>query len=236
MWLGLTKVVDIYLGQTLALVNVPGKDIVVSEYPITLPVDKLLDRLTETVPRRSRVRVALSCGHCPAVELSLPIGLKTWHEREALAKAWTAGQLQLEPSALACELDERHPAVAAALPASTLEAIQNWAGRANLQVVSVRPLWSCATEWFGKVKSGKRGLSLREPDGTTLLVETKEFGMRARATSGGDDGQATEVELHNWLVQFSIRTDEVLALGFGRSGQGHIANGPRHWEGHWSLA
>lgn len=248
MWSVWSDTVDVYLGQGLAMLKAPKAETVVLQLPPTLPLERVLARLADSLPpvdatdkktktsaaRRRKLRVSLSAALCPAVAYAAPPEVKRWEERQHIATATAAQALGLGPEQLRCEIALLRPGLAAALPAALLSEIEQWASRHQLQLVSVRPLWARATQCAAARKPQIQGLLLQEPDAWTLLADSAQGAPQATTWAVSSDPGAMQAALRRGLVSAQLDEDKLLKLCFTPQRHTRMPGGPAQWAPHWS--
>jgi hypothetical protein len=225
--------VNLYLGQGLALLQARGQPTQVLQPSATLPLERVLQQISEHVPRASRLRISLSGAICPAFDCVLPQGVRRWQERQTVARSWAAEGMGLSPDALLCELDARSSGLGAALSASTLAELQDWAQAQGHRIGSVQPLWAQATQSGIARQASARGVLVQEPDAITLLAEQRPGCVQAFSLAGAPDAPATQARLAQWRVSLGGMPEHLARFGFDAQPRTPMADGPQAWAAHW---
>ena len=230
MWSVWPETVDVHLGQRLAIVR-KGAETQVLAHPATMPLALVLERVAKSAfsgSARRRLRVSLSCAWAPPVVYSVPREVTKWAEKLAIAQSAGATALSTTPDLVAVRIDSRASGIGAAMTTSMLQQLHAWAGAHRSRVVSLRPLWSMATDC--KLAKGVAGMELREPDGTVVVVQR----------GGQDLSPLARVEVgvpvtpdHPAIGPDPLSDAQMLRIGFSPAHQIHLPGAPKRWAMHW---
>ncbi|MBX3660715.1 MAG: hypothetical protein KF740_19950 [Ramlibacter sp.] len=177
----LNNSIDLYLGISASVVRRIDGELVFRQHAPTMPVDLRLADIGQLLadsrlaPARAhsfwrrRLRVWLGSGFCPLIQFALPEGVSNHHEIFTLARAAAAAQLQMPIEQVLCQTDRRHVGAAGAMPLRLWHQLNSWEGPMNGKLISIRPLWSAATQCSWAREEAVRSMQLEEPDGVTIV-------------------------------------------------------------------
>ena len=228
--------VDLYLGQTLAMVKTSDGNTIVRRHAPTLPLARVLQSLDDVVPKRCQLRISLSAARCPAVEIKVPQGLKRWGELEEIVKVNAAQRLMMPVGEINCEFDSACPGIAASVTTAQLNDLAGWATQSGRSIASIRPLWVIATQCRAAQERSVQGLLLREDDALTLIVNGGKGMTHAVTAPAVSNPLSAQAQLRRWSVSFELSDAEILKLGFAGTPGAAMLKGPKPWAEHWTCA
>lgn len=248
MWLAWSEMVDVYLGQGLAMLRLAKTETVVLRLPPTLPLERVLAKLADSLPpaqtsgkstkstvtTRRKLRISLSAVLCPPIAYSAPPEVKRWDERQKIANATAAYSMDVSVEQLRCEIAPLRCGIAAALPATFISEVEHWASQQQMRLHSVRPLWATATQCATARQPEVQGLLLQEPDAWTLLSDNGQGMLHAATLAMSSDPSVVQTDLRRWLVSANLSEDKLLRLRFTPQLNALIPRGPALWAPHWS--
>ncbi len=171
MWSVWRNSIDVYLARGFAAVMGPQNKVQTVSLPTMVPLSHLLDGLTAYLPRRARLRIALSAAIARPFSIAVPKGLKSSAEvapliEAALTKDWgeAAGTFN------AC-LDLGTQGLAGVIAKETLGQLHQWAAGAGCSVASISPVWAMASQLQWVRRRLVKGFVLQEPDGLSWISE-----------------------------------------------------------------
>jgi hypothetical protein len=216
VWSVWSKPVALYISATCSMVKAAGQPALVVPHPATLPLDRVLSRITEAVSdsgyagvlKRASLQVTLGGSVCPPLTCPIPAGINSWQELKLIANASAAQQLGIAATDLVCEWSPNAPGLISAIPLWWMQSLQEWAGKQHAKVVSAQPLWAVATACKLARQRSIQGLCVVEDDGAVSLTSPH------------------------------IASDDtsILKMKFGPSVQPPLHHGPKAWAAHWQLA
>ncbi len=230
----------IHLGQGFALLRHRSRLEQLVEYPVSLPLADVLERvktaLIEQVKERGRARLHLTLGGawCSPIEVSVPHGLKNQDEYLALVRDASAKASGLEIDDLECSIDIHRPGIAAAIPRHAFTALREWASAGNLRLSAVRPLWAVATQCAAARPAAVRCIAVHEPDLLSLVVEAQSTGYMVRTQVAGDIA-TQEQALRRWTATAGMKRSSLVRFNFSREIRAKSAYGPEVWADHWQV-
>lgn len=231
MW-SASSAARLYVGHRFNLVAVDGKPPVTQPLASGNDIAQALAWSMDLLPARSRIAIDLGAGYCPAVAVAYPEGLRGLAERLAVARAACGDALGLPGEEVVCDIDARHPRIAAAMPRATQDAVRAWADTHKLRVTRLRPLWSAVSDT--RLAKHARAIALHEDDAVTV------FGESARGEAGG-----LSIPAANGVLPAFHETAIRESLGLGDADIAHVRLLRRpdpslaslrlpFWPGHWS--
>ena len=168
---------DLYLAQGLALLKVGAHPTQIIELPTTLPWDKALVRVRETLehvkasaPAPKRLRVMLSGGLCPPFPIQAPQEARSWEDLQQLLPLSASAVLSVQADRLECRQEFSGQPLGMASSASLIQALETWAEESKLKIQGIQPSWSVASQSRLARAKQVEALQISEHDGTTLLV------------------------------------------------------------------
>jgi hypothetical protein len=217
VWSVWSKPVALYISASCSMVKVPNQPALVVPHPATLPLDRVLSRITEAVSgtigyagvlKKAKLQVTLGGSVCPPLVCPIPAGVNSWQELKLIADASAAQQLGIAAADLVCEWSPNVPNLLSAMPLWWMQSLQDWAGQQHAKVASIQPLWAAATVCKLARQRSIQGLCIVEDDGAVSLTSP-------HITS--DDAT-------------------ILQMRFGPFVQPPLQHGPKAWAAHWQLA
>lgn len=215
------------------MVKLPGKAVLVVSHPATLPLDRVLLRMTDAVNnsvgnssignsstasknkpplKNAKLRVTLGGSICPPLPWQVPAGVNNYKELVLLAHSTAAQQLALPATDLACEWSPSTPSVLGAMPLWWIQSLQAWASHHRAKVTSLQPLWAIASHCKLACNPAVQGLCIYEEDGAVSLTSP----------------------------HIPIDDTAILKMKFGQAVQlldpAKLQNGPATWPQHWQTA
>jgi hypothetical protein len=248
VWSVWSEIVDVYLGQGVAMVKVGSGKTHVLQTPATMPLQRVLAQLGQAMPasrpashkqKYRNVRITLSGALCPAVAFSAPPTVTRWQELRQIATASAAAMLGTGADQMVCETNRllaAQPGVAASVNTVVIAELHAWAGAHRLRITSLRPLWAVATHSAMVQQPACGGLLLQEPDSITVLASSaaQPPGLAIASTLvGGPDPSAASTR--RWLVGLGLAEDALLKLTFSTQAGTVPPRGPKLWAAHWST-
>ena len=162
---------DLYIGQDVTALQAPGGKLAVAPHAAGQPLHDVLAPVQARLGQGARLRIAVSGYYCPAVPFTPPEGLRNWAETRAVMAAQASAALHIEPALLRVEFDANQQLAMAVLPAPWLAELNAWAASAKIKIVSLRPLWSMASECSLARRADSSVLVLAENDSVTTLLQ-----------------------------------------------------------------
>jgi hypothetical protein len=243
VWSVWSETVDVYLAQGVAMLKAGAKEAIVSRSPATLPLERVLARLTEsasaaqvTLKKGSRLRVSLSGAWCPALGLTIPEGVTRWEERRQITLASAARDMGTDLEQIACEIDALAPGAAAAISLPMRQELERWAVQLGCRLVSVSPLWATATQSKFSRQRTIQSLLVIEPDAATLIAGDGKGGFKTMTLPGESDATSLQAHSQKWLQDHGHEESGFAKLGFSLTSHPLMASAPRRWAGHWYSA
>ena len=252
MWSVWPESVEIYLGQTVALLSQNEQEVQPVRFLPTLPVEQVLSQLSQalastnerrklTNPKRRSLNVTLSAAHCPPTGFSTPRGVTRWDELRSFASATAGAGLAGSPEQRICEMDDRGLGVAATVPVRLMTELKRWAAQEVMQLASVRPLWALVSQCALARETHVKALVVQEPDAMSLIAikdDKQAVAMTMQMTiqlANAPEREPTVAQAHirRWMMSVGLRQDEFLALRFDEAAQAPLAQGPKTWAKHW---
>ena len=238
MWSGWSEHLELYLGQSVAMLARADHKPMVFEHPASMPLAQVLAQLSLALdktqaagkPKRRRVRVTLSAAYAPAVSFSVPAQLASTHELAGVALACASEVLHVEPAQLQCAVDVFNPHVAAAAPRLVFDELAPWVHTLGGRITSVQPSWALASQCKAARARGVSGLLLHEFDAVTLLTRTG-----AQTVQGVVNTDAARTMAQDWQARSGLHKDQLLKLAFSPENRCGAQGGPRTWRAHWFL-
>ena len=232
---------ELYLGQTLVMLQIRGREALVMEHAIPLPADQLLAVVSQAMTqfgtsnskRARRLGIVLSGALCPALTFVAPQQVTRWTERMEIARATAAMAMGTTPDQVVCEMDAARPGLASAMPIHIQSALQGWAAQHQFAVTSIQPLWAIASQSRTARNTAVQGLMVTEPDANTVLADDSAGKVVAVTQAGlfsGSDGQAN---IRRLLIGLGLRESALLKLAFGAKAQTEMQDGPKAWPTRW---
>jgi hypothetical protein len=218
VWSVWSKPVALYISATCSMLKAPKQPALVVPHPATLPLDRVLSRITEAasdsssgyvgVLKKAKLQVTLGGSVCPPLICPVPAGVNSWQELKLIADASAAQQLGIAAADLVCEWSPNAPGLLSAMPLWWMQSLQEWAGKQQAKVASIQPLWAVATACKLARQRSIQGLCIVEGDGAVSLTSPH------------------------------IASDDVaiLKMKFSPSVQPLLQHGPKAWATHWQLA
>jgi hypothetical protein len=243
VWSVWSETVDVYLGQGVAMLKAGAKETIVSRSPVTLPLERVLARLTDTataaqvtLKKGSRLRVSLSGAWCPALGVTIPEGVTRWEERRKIALASAARDMGTDLEQIACEIDAVASGAAAAIALPMQQELERWAVQLGCRLMSVSPLWATATQSKLSRQRTTQSLLVVEPDAATLIAGDGKGGFKTVTLPGELEATSLQAHSQQWLQDNGHEESGLAKLGFGLAPHPLMANAPRRWAGHWYSA
>lgn len=243
MWSVWSEIVDVYLGQGVAMLKAGAREAMVSRSPATLPLERVLARLADSaaagqviLKKGSRLRVSLSGAWCPALAVAVPEVVTRWEERRQIALAFAARDMGTDLEQIACEIDATAPGAAAAIALPMREELERWAAQLGCRLVSVAPLWATATQSKLSRQRGTQSLLVIEPDAATLIASDGKNGFNTTTLPGEQDAASLQAYSQQWLQEHGHEESGLARLGFGLVAHPPMTTAPRRWAGHWYSA
>ena len=239
MWSVWSKTINIYLGQGVAMLQVEGQETMLVRSPATLPMARILSKMTELankeVFKHSAIQVSLSGAWCPAISIAIPKGVTHWHERQQIARASAANVIGLEAEQIACEMSAVQ-GLAAAISFPIFQEIQAWTTGLGCRLKSVSPLWTTATQCKIGRRSSTKAVLLTEPDGSTLLIGGDQDSIKVVNAPGVVDSKDFVSQSQSLLLEHGLSEESVAKIGFDLDTRARMEGAPKRWVGHWYLA
>lgn len=239
MWSVWSKTINVYLGQGVAMLQVEGQETMLFRSPSTLPMARILSKMTELankeVFKHSAIQVSLSSAWCPALSIAIPKGVTLWHERQQIARASAANVIGLEAEQIACEMSAAQ-GLAAAISLPIFQEIQAWTTELGCRLKSVSPLWTTATQCKIGRRSSTKAVLLTEPDGSTLLIGGEQDSIKVVNAPGVINSLDFPNQIQRLLLEHGLSEDSTLKIGFDLDTRTTMQGGPHRWGGHWYLA
>jgi hypothetical protein len=242
VWSVLSKPIDIYLHSKGAMVRASDHTTMVNSHPITLPFDRVLDRLVDdfrvhakfpehVLPfKSSKLRITLGGSLCQALVVVPPAGLQTGQELEQLIQAQAAQHLGMPAQGIVCSYSTSALSVTASvLPTAWLDSLRAWALRNAASLSSVQPLWALATHSALARAPTVRALYVQEADCITMLSTTNSQRYLHAANNMPTESTA------QWIASQGLSNTDILRYTFGRQSNMPIKNTPAIWREYWSI-
>lgn len=234
MWSVRSRSARVYLSRAKALVDVAGAP--VSE--VMLPPDAAfadsLALLDSALPKSGVLRLHLSAGLCPAVEVTYPAGVHRLREKEIFARSVCAAQLGTEGEGPVIQFDPLGPSIVAAVARAHWDALASWSRAGRHQLASVQPLWSVAMR--SRAARAAASLALVEPDSISLLGASAHDAGQLRALSLPlHSPQQAALTLHRMHRALAVPMPGTCIAVFGRAGSGTKRPAPREWPAYWAM-
>ncbi len=236
MWSVWSKTIQLYISATGSMVKAPHQAALVVPHPATLPLDRVLLRITQAMNdnavnssitndsvsnssaanstaallKKSRLQVTLGASICPPIPWQVPSGINNWKELTLLAHSTAAQQLALPAADLMCTWSPATPSVLCAMPHWWMQSLQDWARAQQAKVTSIQPLWALASDCKLARNPAVQGLCVYEDDGVVSQTNPQ--------IAAGDASFLT--------LKFSQITQPL-----GDASQ--LQHGPRAWPQHW---
>ena len=241
MWSVWSEAAELYLGHTLVMLQIRGREVLVMEHANLLAADQLLGGVSQAMTQFGtrdsklalRLRVVLSGALCPALTYVTPKQVTQWSERMEIARATAAIEMGTTPDQVVCEMDTGRRALASAMRIQTLSALQGWAAQHQFAIASIQPLWAIASQSRTASKSANQGLVVMEPDATTVLADDGSSKLVARTQAGLFSVAEGQANTRRILVGLGLRESALLKLSFGTKARTAMQDGPRVWPNHW---
>lgn len=224
MWSVWSKTTQLYISASASMVKTAGLPVLVVPHPATLPLDRVLLRITQAVNdnaangssaplKKSKLIITLGASICPPLPWHVPAGINSAQEFALLAHSTAAQQLGLPAADVVCEWSPATPGVLAAVPQWWLQSLQDWASAQHAQVASIQPLWAIASNCQLARNPAVQGLCIYE-----------------------DDGAITQTSPH-----IPLDDAAVLKMKFSLASQppqhlSPLQHGPKAWAEHWHTA
>lgn len=246
MWSAGRKRARLYLGSHLALLQVPGQDLISLAHSPTLPQAAVLQQLTQLATergqslRRLKIDVDLGASLCRGALLSanpskrlaseLPAGLQQELARQL---PWPAQQCLLPTGT--------YPgSVCPVTTQALMRSLMAWAQSQQADLGIVQGLWTLVTQSQRAQSEQIQAIALLEPDGM-VLYQTGQTAPSASQTAAWhwDPAQninpaAQAIELA--LQQYRFNAQATAKFRFTvQANTGHEP-GLSAWAGHWSQA
>lgn len=244
MWSVWSESVDIYLGQGVAMLNMPHQETQVLQHPATWPLERVLARLAQVLApdgtkgkrQRRNLRITLSGALCPATGFQAPQEVQRWDELRQIAHASAAATWGMGADQIVCGMDAGGRGMAASVGSAWMQVLQRWAAEHHWRIASLRPLWAQATHSPLARQADTLGLLVRELDAVTVMAESAQ-GEAIASTWVGDPGPASgHASVRRWLVGLGLHEDQLLQLNFGTRAQTAMPLGPKAWATYWSTS
>ncbi len=243
MWSVWPETVDVYLGQTLAMIRVGRGAGLVQQHSATLPMQQVLTRLSVEATskqifgegRRRRLRIMLSGALCPAIGFTAPREVCQWDELRSIASAAAAQSSGADPEQWLCAIDAKSPGVAAMISRRLVDDLTAWAANHDARIASLRPAWSIASHCPAVRRAGPRAILLHEPDGITVLAEDATGPITVESLGGTYASDIVPVQLRRWIIGRSLAESQVFKLGFTPEPISVMARGPKVWPDFWRI-
>jgi hypothetical protein len=101
-------------------------------------------------------------------------------------------------------------------------------------MVSLRPLWSLATDCRAASGRRVRALAIHEPDSLTVLNDSTQGLVGASWSSDGDVAKGRMVS-EKWLADRSLEAVPLTHLGFGAKSAERPSGVPTVFREYWTL-
>ena len=241
MWSVWSNKVDIYVSSTCSLLQVEGYTAIALSYPATLPLEKVLALIGETLQaqkmrfRRTKFRVIVGGQICPPISFSAPSGLKNREELQLSARATASQSLGVEAQALQCEWGASSPSMIAALPVWWIQSLNSWARSENADIASIQPIWSWATQCVAAQKEHVDCLWLSEEDSVSVLFSSKGHAKSSPTTTMECMRFDSMEEALAWTLARGCRIEDTIKVRFAPTASNNTAGMPRVFKSHWSL-
>jgi hypothetical protein len=241
VWSVWSNSVDIYVSSTCSLLQVGEHPAIGLSYPATLPLDKVLALIGETLQaqkmrfRRTKFKVIIGSQICPPISFLAPSGLKNREELQLLARAVASQSLGVEAQALQCEWGASSPSMIAALPLWWIQSLNSWARAENADIVSMKPIWSWATQCVAAQIERVDCLWLSEEDGVSVLFSSKGHAKSSPTTTMECMRFDAMVEALAWTSTRGCRVEDTIKMRFAPTASNNTAGMPRVFKSHWSL-
>lgn len=231
------KYTDLYLAQGLALLKVGARPADVVDLPTTLPWDKALVRVGETLqhvkasaPVPKGLRVMLSGGLCPPVPIQAPQEARSWEDLQQLLPLSASAALSVQADRLESRQEFSGQPLGMASSTNFIQALQTWAEESKLKIQGIQPSWSVASQSRLARAKQVEALQISEHDGTTLLVSKGAEWLCAHIDSTGNHAQAG---VRRYLTGWDVNEENLLKLGFEAASIAPSLEGFTSWAGHW---
>lgn len=214
--------------------------LIVHRYSSGTPLQTALVELNElagTTLGGRRVRVSLSALLAPPIAYSVPSEVKRWDERLAVARAASTDVLGVEADQLACQLSITHPGIATTVQTALIETLREWAKSNRGHVVSLRPLWSIATESRVALKRDVQGIILQEPDATTIVVpaQRKIGPTDVVRVFAGTPTASIHAAIDLLFKSLGISEPKIARLGFSEKVAASSKFVSKRWPSYWEV-
>lgn len=224
MWSVWSKTTQLYLSASCSMVKAAGQPVLVVPHPVTLPLDRVLLRITEAINdsatngtrapfKKARLQVTLGGSICSPLPWQVPTGVNNWKELALLAHSTAAQQLGLPVANVVCEWSPAMPGVLAAMPQWWLQSLQDWASAQHAQVASIQPLWAIASNCQLARNPAVQGLCIYE-----------------------DDGAITQTSPHIPLDDVAVLKMKFSLASQHPQHRSPLQHGPKAWAAHWHTA
>lgn len=241
MWSVWSETAELYLGPTVAMLRLPGKDTVVVEHMESLPVDQLLGGVSRQVAKQGivdanrarRLRIVLSGALCPALTFVAPKQVTRWTERMEIARATAAMAMGTTPDQVVCEMDTARPGLASAITIHTMSTLQDWTARHSFKVTSIQPLWAIASQSRTASQAAVKALMVVDPDAITVVADDGVGKLVASTQPGQVSASDEQAHTRRLLVGLGLRESDLLKLAFGPAARTVMRCGPASWPNSW---
>lgn len=239
MQLAWFKSADMYIGQGLVMLKQHHDTAHIFEHAPTMPLDRVLESCKGLVKKGTKFNVILSSSLCSALNVQIPASIQWPSEVSAFLSASAARQLNVPSIQFDCAINlnskSENMSVVAAIPINVRTTIVEWILKQGCSMSSLRPLWTIATQFAACQDEKIKGLVLHEPDGSILLIETKNDEVRTMSWRGQLSTETMRSNLHRAIVSFDMVEQSILSLQFSTKPKNLMANPPTVWRKHWAV-
>ncbi len=239
MQLAWFKSADIYIGQGLVMLKLHHETTHIFEHALTMPLERMLESCNGLIKKGTKFNVILSSSFCSALSVQIPASIQSPSELSAFLSASAARQLNAPNIQFDCEINSNRKSekmsVVAAIPVNVRKTIEVWIQQLSCSMTSLRPLWAIATQFAACQDEKIKGFVLHEPDGSILLIETKNDEVQTMSWRGQLTTDAMRSNLHRAIVSFDMVEQSILSIQFSTKPKNVMANPPAVWRKHWAA-
>jgi len=199
-----------------------------------LEFKEVLTNLNPFIGAAFSMELHLSAAYCPAVEITYPVGVERFAEKEAFARSTCAMRQGVAPEELMIQLDPQLPEIAVPLLRIHWDTLRTWLQDNKLNLRSAKPLWTLAAGL--SCVRGHAAIALTERDGVTLLG-TADSGAPLRGLSLPlVQPEFADAQLNRMHQSLSLGRAETKHVKFADAASPGDVNVCSTWSSYWSIS